>query len=419
MTKRSRLFLFGFSVAMAAAVSCSATRGGNTFPGDDDDDEGSTSFNDNSGGAGPTGGTSEGIGGSFVGSGGSGNGGGSAACDSGPNDDKDADGFTGAQGDCNDCDPNVNPGALEVVNNQPGPDGVLPPVVDEDCDGAADNPPPSTCDDNIALTDFDPMNGARAIDLCQVAEGKKWGVLDAQYVRGNYSKAPQTAAVGIFSDFGPNVQTQGGTRMLGLSSGYARLPSQPGACGSNSCSAYGPGTAPPGFPQDNPSCPVSDSINDDIGLQVKVRTPKNATGYEFRFKFYSFEYPEWVCDNYNDQFIALIDPAPKGSINGNISFDKNGSPVSVNIAFFDVCDGCALGAGEMQGTGFNQWDDAGGTAWLKTQAPVTGGEEITLRFMIWDTGDSAWDSTALVDGFRWIANGGSVVVTTDPADPPK
>ena len=33
----------------------------------------------------------------------------------------------------------------------------------------------------------------------------------------------------------------------------------------------------------------------------------------------------------NDQFIALVDPAPKGAINGNISFDSLSNPVSVNV----------------------------------------------------------------------------------------
>ncbi|MBP7292348.1 MAG: hypothetical protein KBB21_37315, partial [Nannocystaceae bacterium] len=117
---------------------------------------------------------------------------------------------------------------------------------------------------------------------------------------------------------------------------------------------------------------------------------------------------------FNDQYIALVDPAPMGSINGNISFDSMSNPVSVNIAFFDVCSGCALGTGELAGTGFDTWDDAGATSWLVTTAPVDGGDEFTIRFAIWDTGDSAWDSTVLLDNFRWLAGGGEVDVGTEP-----
>ena len=140
----------------------------------------------------------------------------------------------------------------------------------------------------------------------------------------------------------------------------------------------------------------------------------NASGFSYNFDFYSFEYPEWVCTSFNDQYIALVDPPPADSINGNISFDSMNNPVSVNIAFFEVCAGCNLGEAELQGTGFDTWDDAGATSWLVTTAPVEPMQELTIRFAIWDTGDAAWDSTVLVDNFRWIADGGTVDVGTEP-----
>src|SRR5262249_25131156 len=63
--------------------------------------------------------------------------------------------------------------------------------------------------------------------------------------------------------------------------------------------------------------------------------------------------------------------------------------------------------------------DAGATSWLQTTAPVTGGSNVDIRFIIWDTGDEVWDSTVLVDGLQWIANGGTVSVGTDPIPDPK
>ncbi|AUX21959.1 uncharacterized protein SOCEGT47_024570 [Sorangium cellulosum] len=334
--------------------------------------------------------------------------------------DADGDGFTAAEGDCNDGDRNVNPGAIEVVIDEPDGAGNMPEPADEDCDGLVDNVLPA-CDGDLAPDDFDAMHGANAIDLCAAASpgDRRWGVLRARYVRGDGSLAEPTAAVGVLDAFGPSVRAQGGARMLALSSGRARAARRPGACGGPSCSSYGPGRAPPGFPQDNPSCPPSSEIHDDIGLEVVLRAPTNATGYEFAFKFYTFEYPEYVCDSFNDQFLALATPPPPGSRDGNLSFDSLGNPVSVNIGFFDVCEGCPLGADDLVGTGFGLWNDAGATRWLRTQAPVTGGEEITLRFMIFDTGDDMLDSTALVDGFRWIARGGTVAVETTPVQTPR
>ena len=58
--------------------------------------------------------------------------GGDGACNPGPNDDRDKDGWTIAEGDCNDCDPNVNPGAIDTHHTRT--DGGAD-LGDEDCDG--------------------------------------------------------------------------------------------------------------------------------------------------------------------------------------------------------------------------------------------------------------------------------------------
>jgi len=420
---RNSLGLLGLLSGLAIVASCSAI--GDAVQGDGTGG-GSGGWLPGSGGGMSQGGgksTGAGQGGDInitVGVGGGSTGSSSGnACVSGPDEDKDQDGFTTADGDCNDCDPNVNPGALEVVA-QPDMNGNTPDPADEDCDGQVDNVL-AACDMGLALDNVNPQDGARAIDLCQftTASERKWGVLEAKYVRANGTTANPGQQVGLLDKFGTNVNVQGGSRMLVISSGRARTPGQTGACNKYSCTGLGAGQAPPGFPQDVPNCPGETDINDDVGLQVKIRSPKNATGYLFNFNFYTFEYPEWVCDFYNDQFIALVSPPPAGSINGNISFDSQTNPVSVNIAFFSVCPGCPLGTGELTGTGFDTWDDAGATSWLKTQAPIKGGDEVTIRFTIWDTGDSSWDSTALIDNFQWIANGGTVVVGTDPVPIPK
>lgn len=340
-------------------------------------------------------------------------------CDSLPNEDSDMDGFTGQQGDCNDCDANVNPGAIEVIGTADdgtggaGGAGEYVPA-DEDCDGTADNPP-EPCDASLALPGTDPFDGARAIELCKTAAtDQDWGVVSAAWVRANGVPATVNAHMGILNDFGPNVLPRAGGRVLAISSGTARDAVDPGYI-NHTTTINGPGTPPPGFPQDVPSCAGSTNINDDVALELSVRAPTNATGYSFDFKFYSNEYPEWVCTSFNDQFIALVNPAPMGSVNGNISFDGASppNPISVNVGtFFNVCSGCALGTAELQGTGFG--DGEGGTNWLQTLAPIGGGETFSIRFAIWDTGDSAYDSTTIIDNFQWVANGGTVTVGTNP-----
>jgi hypothetical protein len=336
------------------------------------------------------------------------------ACVTDPDVDDDGDGFTENEGDCNDCDPNVNPAAIEVVMTEPDENGEVPEPADEDCDGIVDNVMPP-CDGAIPLNDGDPMNAARALGLCKEwSEDSPWGITKVEYVRADGTPAVSSTQNGIMWGFGDNVSTQEGSQLLALSTGRARVPGQPDACNSMTCEVGTEGTAPFGFPQDVPECPGATSIYDDVALELTIVAPSNAHGFAFDFNFFSFEYPQWICTAYNDQFIALVDPPPEGSINGNISFDSQTNPVSVNIAFFEVCDGCPLGTAELQGTGFGTWDSAGGTSWLQTTSPVAGGTEFKIRFLIWDTGDQRFDSTVLLDNFHWIAEGGTVTVDTAP-----
>lgn len=438
MTRKS-LYLIGLSGALSFALAaCTATGRSHIFDTETEEDEsGDSSDSTGANAQGSTG--TEGVGGGFnpstVGSG-SGNG----NCTNAPDGDGDGDGWTEIEGDCNNCDPNVNPGSVEAIVTEPDANGNMPEAADEDCDTLVDELD-DECDSALTLEDPDPMHGANAIDICQAAMpgDKKWGVLQAAYVRANGQAVGANQQVGILDNFGPNVNVQKGKRLLTLSSGYGRRPNDVGACNGSSCSTSFNGQPPPGFPQDVPGCAGSSDINDDIGLELKLRAPKNATGYKFLFKFYSIEFPEYVCTSFNDQFIALVNPAPMGSINGNISFDSATNPVSVNVAYFDVCDPngisnfasvcghckptpnpyCPSGTAELLANGFDgAWSDAGGTSWLQTAAPITGGEEFSIRFAIWDTGDTALDSTVLVDGFTWVANGGTVNVGTTPVPDP-
>jgi hypothetical protein len=381
------------------------------------------------------------------------------------NTDMDMDGWTPAQGDCNDCNPNVNPGAIDVLAATT--DGGTPVWGDEDCSGVAgDSAKP--CDQGLALADVDPNDAAKAIELCQVATmaDRKYGVISAAYVRANgapFASAGPGVQVGIQPNFGPNVNVQGGSNMLVLSSGAARIVGQPNACDGISCEYNAVATPPAGFPdpQEDPDCPPVKLIADDVALQVQVRVPTNATGYSFSFKFYSFEYPDYVCDpeGYNDQFVALVTPPPagsdipSGSPAGNISFDQNHHPVSVNIGYFDVCDPtsstsfakhcksgggvvcpslpnpyCPSGLAQLSGTGFDVWNTndgaAGATSWLTSQAPATPGSIITLQFTIWDAGNGEFDSTVLLDNIQWNASAGTttpstVTVMTQPIMMPK
>lgn len=141
----------------------------------------------------------------------------------GPNDDFDGDGFTPNMGDCNDCDPLVNPAAFDVPGD----------MVDNDCDQFPDNSV-MPCDMNLTVDDNDPMHAAAAMGLCTPNNGQPnppWGVISAKWVLPDGSTAMATSDYelghGILPRFGPNVHAQEGVRLLALSSGAARQPGGP------------------------------------------------------------------------------------------------------------------------------------------------------------------------------------------------
>jgi hypothetical protein len=360
-------------------------------------------------------------------------------CDPGTKtDDVDQDGFTEDEGDCNDCDPNVGPNAIEVIA------GPNEEVFDEDCDGEKDEVEVlGECDQGIAVDEKDPMVALKAVGLCKVSKGEgDWGLVSAQWVLPDGTPPPSFAEQqfhlghGVLGGFGPNVTVREGERMLSLSSGAARQPNDPGYQDVGGFDKGFTSGHPVGFPKESPACPgsITGQPHDGAAIELTLRTPQNAHGIAFDFDFYTYEWPHFVCSTYNDFFVALLSPFPPMQTDGNISFDPQGNPVSVNNAFLEVCGclgnppapcatggktfTCALGDAELIGTGFgfdSAGEDHGATSWLTSQAPVkpSGAQDsvITIRWGAYDSGDGILDSTAHVDAFRWILKPGVSVKT--------
>jgi len=336
------------------------------------------------------------------------------------NADYDGDGYGICDNDC--CDnptqcnqpATVNPGAFEVLNNS----------INDDCDATtSDTVAPAQCGPAPLVTPTSAMNLVNAMDICQTALAnpptnaqKKWGVLSAVITSANgVAPAPTDLQRGVLANFGPNVLPRKGTTMAALSSGTARDATDAGFFAPQPQGYYGGGLGTPpaaylaahgGTLQTAPGCTTASDANDSANLKVQMRVPTNAQSFTYKFKFYSTEYPEWLCTNFNDFYLALLTSNVAGiPADKNISFDSVNNPVSVNNAFFDVCSGCSAGTNELIGTGVggtgSTLTDGGGTTWLTTTSPITPGETMTIEFMIWDTGDQVWDSTVLLDAFEW------------------
>jgi len=300
--------------------------------------------------------------------------------------------------------------------------------------GGAENviaDPDGPCDDGISASTDDPFDGARAVGLCKLASGDDdWGVIDAEWVRVDGSDAINVSGYdighGVLHRFGDRVQPREGERVLVLSSGTARLPGQLGYESPTGFDKGYTGPSPEGYPKESPACEgvVTGETHDDVALEITLRAPPGAQSFGFDFNFFTYEWPDWVCSQFNDFFVALLQPPLDGLPDGNISFDQLGNSVSVNMAFVRVCDcvggppcgappltpviayDCELGSDQLSDTGF---EERAATGWLVTKAPVEPDQVIKLRWGVYDSGDGVLDSTTVIDHFRWLG---------DPADSP-
>lgn len=290
--------------------------------------------------------------------------------------------------------------------------------------------PQGNCDTGLQLASADAMDGARAIGICQAATPNSWGVTTAEWVRadGQLLTQPELQrGKGILSHFGNVIQPREGANMLAISSGSARNPTDPEYFSpGGDWKDFNPHGTPPGYPKTSASCSVpAGQAYDSAGLRLRIKTPSDAKSFSFNLNFYTYEYPNYICSQFNDFYVTMMEPKDPSLPDGNISFDSAGNTISVNAGFLQVCTAqtasngvffpCPLGPGELAGTGFDdQPGNSAATGWLETKAPITPGSEITLLFTVWDSGDGVLDSTVLIDKFVFDVDETSTGTTPVP-----
>jgi hypothetical protein len=324
----------------------------------------------------------------------------------GPDADTDHDGYTPNTGDCNDASPLVGPQAVEMVGNN----------VDDDCNGSVDEATP-TCDaTNLAKNDPDSL--VQAMEQC-----------DKRFFLSAMMNGPSNAkARNVVDDFG-NLKPQGGANMVLLSTGIAADKNMSGYVQPQSGTDFANTFANPAPTlAGSASCGTGTPamVNDYTELTVRLKAPANAYSFSFNFHFFSAEYPEYVCTQFNDKFLVMMEAKNEFQTPENIAFDMQKNPITVNSGFFTICENdsskpqtqnCKKPVSELTGTGYEDKESGGipfpipipggdqpiggSTDWLTTTAPVTPGEEVILHFIIFDEGDGILDSAALIDNFRW------------------
>ena len=379
-------------------------------------------------------------------------------------EDRDGDGFTTCGGDC--CDSTecsapvlVNPSAFDSPGN----------LVDDDCNGQVDDTV-ALCDQGIASNATDAMDYAKAIDICQVATmaDAKWGVISASFTLADGTGTADATQHSVRPKFGTGVMPQGGLNLAVLSSGAAAAKgdTMPDYVAFESPSYQSPNSS--GFPADfvaanggtlpnAPGCapPSGAEAKDPVMLNLEIRVPSNAHSFSLKSNFYSSEFPEYTCSQYNDFFVVLLDSVytgnPANPMDKNLAFytapDMTNYPVGVNLASGDTglftqcvngatgCFGTAgsistcIGTNDLTGTGFDDPSAGcgasnlmgGATGWLTTSGNVNPGEIIKLRIAIWDTSDQVLDSLALIDAFTWSVDStqpGTVILREDQPNNP-
>ena len=270
-------------------------------------------------------------------------------------------------------------------------------LIDNDCDGQTDELP-QACDTG-PLNTFAMADYAKAIDLCTGA--------GSTVVQSVFAKQASIKARAIKTAYGVNLKPRSGKHMVVLSSGVAAAKGQLGYKLPQNGTKFS-NTAP--YPK--VKCKNSGTVNDYTEWRLTLKVPQNVHSFAFDFNFMSSEFPEWVGSKFNDKFLAILSSK---KFKGNVSFDSKGNCISINNAFFTVCNKCKGGDKGLLGTGY-EGGIGGGTGWLTTTSPVTPGETITLRFIVFDEGDRVLDSAVVLDGFRWQTSpaGGGAPSTVRP-----
>jgi hypothetical protein len=356
------------------------------------------------------------------------------------------------QGDCDDCNPSINPGAVQIPGDP----------TDYACNGMPGVV--ATCNPTVGANDANSI--AQAFEQC-----------DARFFKSATMVGPSDkTARAVRSKLG-SIMPQAGSSMAMLSTGLANDESDAGFVAPQAGTAF-PCTNEYAHPLPNiPANPMCASVlgamscepmkvKDYTELLLILKAPTNVKSFSFNFQFLSAEYPDFVCTIFNDEFLVLMESPGEFSSPANISFDSNKNPITVNNGLFTVCKNgskpydmnCKQPVTMLAGTGYelpismvspaqppqgadpllgycsddymstctmsmtNPGGDmttdmttpiGGSTGWLSTTAPVTPGEDITLHFIIFDEGDHIFDSAVLIDNFQW----GTAVVGSPSTGP--
>lgn len=143
---------------------------------------------------------------------------------------------------------------------------------------------------------------------------------------------------------------------------------------------------------------------DVLWARFNLQVPLGGNGYEFDFAFFTAEYPEWISTQYNDIFVVW---STSETYTGNVTFiDDQPLTVTALEDYFEY-EGSDS---ELEGTGVDGLnvgrDPIGGaTGWFTATGSAAPEETFTIALALFDMGDAFYDTTVVLDAFRWSCEG--------------
>jgi len=147
---------------------------------------------------------------------------------------------------------------------------------------------------------------------------------------------------------------------------------------------------------------------DEANLQMQLLVPAYMHYLYYDTQFFTVEYPDYIGTQYNDQLTITVNSPSKGV--SSYIINVNGGDFVLNAR-----DTALLGTGYnlfaqsndpsgvdwLQSTPNSNGADAGASALIGREHPVSPGEIITLTIDLKDEGDNQFDSMAFFDNLRF------------------
>jgi len=147
---------------------------------------------------------------------------------------------------------------------------------------------------------------------------------------------------------------------------------------------------------------------DEANFQLQLRVPQYMHFLYYDVQFFTVEYPDYVGTQYNDQLTITVNSPSKGistyiiNVNGGDFVLKASDAALLGTGYnLFAQSGNPEGVDWLQTTPIYHADDAGATALVGREHPVSPGETITITFDILDVGDNQFDSTAFFDNLHF------------------